>query len=66
MLGGLRPDYDALVTSITTHSEPTDLDEFHGFLFSNDLHIEHTLAHQLEAPLPVANMAQRGHGHGPN
>ncbi|KAJ8615087.1 hypothetical protein MRB53_034459 [Persea americana] len=66
MLGGLGPDYDALVTSITTHSEPTDLDELHGFLFSHDLRIEHTHAHQLEAPLPVANMAQRGRGHGPN
>lgn len=40
ILGGLGLDYDALVTSITTRIEPTDLDELHGFLLSHELRLE--------------------------
>ena len=35
VLGGLGLDYDALVTSLTNRTEPTDLDELHGFLTMN-------------------------------
>lgn len=40
ILGGLDPEYDTLVTSLTTHIELIDLVELHGYLLSHELHIE--------------------------
>ena len=58
ILNGLGADYDPLVTSITTQSDPVSLSDLYGFLLSYELHLEQHAA-AIYLSISTVNSAQR-------
>jgi hypothetical protein len=70
ILAGLSVEYDPLITSITTKTDPISLGNLYGHLLLHELRIEqHNSA--MDLSIASANVAQRnnfvpqGQGHGP-
>jgi len=57
LLASLGPEYDPLITSITTQVEPLTMDDFLGHLLAHEMRIE---KHIQPEPLLAANLASCG------
>lgn len=60
ILGSLSPEYDALVTSITTRADPIDLDDLHGHLLSHELRLERAQIQNPDMSSTSANISHHG------
>jgi len=71
ILAGLSVEYDPLVTSIATKTDPISLGDLYGHLLSHELRIEHHNS-AVDLSIAFANVAQRNNtapqrqGHGPS
>jgi hypothetical protein len=57
LLGGLGPEYDLFVTSVTTRVEPLSMDTLFGHLLDHESRIAQH--HQSDSLFPTANIAAR-------
>lgn len=64
ILIGLGPEYQSFATSITTRSDPVNLDIFYNYLLTLETQIEHQQS--IEALLPQVNAAFKNQPSKPN
>jgi hypothetical protein len=57
LLGGLGPEYDPFVTSVTTRVEPLSMNNLFGHLLAHEARIAQH--HQMDSLFPTANIATR-------
>jgi hypothetical protein len=57
LFGGLGPEYDPFVTSVTTRVEPLSMNNFFGHLLAHEARIAQH--HQTDSLFPTANIATR-------
>jgi len=58
ILAGLGPDYDPLVTSVTTRQDSISLNDLYGYMLSYDLRLEQHKS-TIDLNISTANTAQR-------
>jgi len=58
ILAGLGPEYDPLVTSVTTRQDFISLNELYGFMLSYETHLEQHKS-TIDVSISTANTAQR-------
>jgi hypothetical protein len=58
ILAGLGPEYESLITTITTRIDPISLDTLYGYLLTHEQRLEH-LHSAPEFSISTANIAQR-------
>jgi len=58
ILSGLGPEYDPLVTSVTTRQDSITLNELYGFMLSYEMHLEQHKS-SIDLSISIANTAQR-------
>lgn len=52
LLSGLGSDYEAFITSMTTHLDPLSIDDLTSFLLFQEVHLEYVA---LFESVPIAN-----------
>jgi hypothetical protein len=58
ILAGLGPEYDPLVTSVTTRQDSISLNELYGFMLSYETRLEQHKS-TIDVSISIANTAQR-------
>jgi hypothetical protein len=58
ILVGLGPEYDPLVTSVTTRQDSISLNELYGFMLSYEMRLEQHKS-TIDLSISTANTAQR-------